>query len=154
MNRGWARSGRYQAQTGPSPQYGWRPGLSRHLSKDSSLTRKRKPDSPPKSGRRPGEQSSPSLMDFVHQVLWYKLKTAERLSPWTKCSKCLVCGALETLHHSLNSCGFHVLIFDSFEKCWAPVTQRSVQYNVRCIPSTLSFSTPLGIMVWVARAAH
>ena len=90
----------------------------------------------------------------MHQVLWYKLKTAERLSSWTKSSKYPVCGALETLHHSLNACRFHVLIFDSLEKCWAPVTQGGVRYNVRCIPTVLSSSTPLGIMVWVARAAH
>ena len=34
----------------------------------------------------------PSIVDFVHQVLWRKLKVAERLSPWTQDSTSPVCG--------------------------------------------------------------
>ena len=55
----------------------------------------------------------PSIVDFVHQVLWQKLKVAERLSPWTQDSRCPVCGATETIDHALNSCRFHIIIFDT-----------------------------------------
>ena len=47
-------------------------------------------------------QLPPSVTDFVHWVLWYKLKTAERLSPWTKYSQSPVCGALEMVEHKMS----------------------------------------------------
>ena len=40
-----------------------------------------------------------SFTEVIHQGLWNKLKTAERLSSWTQYSKWHMCGALETVHH-------------------------------------------------------
>ena len=65
-----------------------------------------------------------------------------------------MCGALETVHHALNACHFHVPIFDSLEKCWEPFVHKGQTFNIRAIPDLLSFSHPLGVMVWVARSAH
>ena len=96
----------------------------------------------------------PSIVDFVHQVLWRKLKVAERLSPWTQDSRCPVCGATETTDHALNSCRFHIIIFDTPDKCWDAVVVDRGPPAARSIPLQHTFSTPLGIMLWTALAAH
>ena len=43
----------------------------------------------------------PSIVDFIYQVLWRKLKVAKRLSSWTRDSRCPVCGVVETTDHAL-----------------------------------------------------
>ena len=96
----------------------------------------------------------PSIVDFVHQVLWRKLKVAERLSPWTQDSRCPVCGTTETIDHALNSCRFHIIIFDTLDKCWDTVVADNKPHAARSLPLQTTFSTPLGIMMWTALAAH
>ena len=48
-----------------------------------------------------GVSLPPSIVDFAYQMIWRKLKVAERLSAWTKDSRCLVCGVPETIDHAL-----------------------------------------------------
>ena len=79
---------------------------------------------------------------------------AERLSPWTLDSRCPVCGAIETIDHVLNRCRFHIIIFDTLDKCWEPVVVYYRSHAARSIPLQHTFSTPLGIMLWSALAAH
>ena len=82
----------------------------------------------------------PFVTDFVHQCLWRKVKVAECLSSWTRVSYCLVCGVLESFDHALYHCNFHLLIFDTLDKCWHPVDKGSSTYLVRTLPLHLSFS--------------
>ena len=96
----------------------------------------------------------PSIVDFVHQVLWRKLKVAERLSPWTQDSRWPVCGATKTIDHALNSCRFDIIIFDTLDKCWDTVVVDHKPHAARSLPLPNRFSTPLGIMMWTALAAH
>ena len=53
-----------------------------------------------------------------------------------------------------TKCRFHILAFDTLEKCWPPFSHAGRQYNMRAIPPVFSFSHPVGIMVWAAQAAH
>ena len=94
----------------------------------------------------------PSLMGFYH--LWEKFKVADRLSSWTKCSKCPICGQLETASHALSSCRFHVVIYDALEKGWAPPTIQGVTHSTRSLLREHSFSHRVGIMTWTPLAAH
>ena len=58
----------------------------------------------------------PSILSFVYQVLWKKLKVGDRLKSWTQQPKCPVCHRLETVEHAVHSCAFHPLIHDTIEQ--------------------------------------
>ena len=94
------------------------------------------------------------LADFCFQVLWDKLKVAERLSSWTKNPKCPICGINESISHALSLRRFHVVCFDALEKGRAPVQIGEMQHSARTLPKESSFTHPLGIMTSTALAAH
>ena len=73
---------------------------------------------------------------------------------WTHEPLCPICQVLETVDHALEGCRFHPIIADLFEHIWAPMVRDNKQHSFRKLPAVLTLSTPQGIMLWTARAAH
>ena len=96
----------------------------------------------------------PFLKDFVYQSLWHKLKVGERLMSWTHEPPCPICHKFETVDHALSGCQFHALVYDALDQSWAPVTRGNKRHTVHTLPVALTLATPVGIMLWTARAAH
>ena len=96
----------------------------------------------------------PFLRDFVFAALWRKLKVGERLMKGTHEPQCPICHVLETVDDALYGCRFHSLVLDVIDNRWAPIVQGNQLHTARSLPAALSLATPLGIVVWCARAVH
>ena len=96
----------------------------------------------------------PSILNFVYQVLWKKLKVGDRLKFWTQQPNCPVCHRLETVEHAVQSCALHPLIHDPIDKCWEIPPNAQAVKSVESLPQAKSLQHPAGVMLWVARAAH